>query len=169
MDEQQAARSPSDLSPALQRLVEQFGQDVLETHSFRGDDTAVIARERLLEVCLFLRDDESCRCDVLIDITAVDYPDRTPRFEVVYHFLSLRFLQRVRIKVKVADGGEVESLSSHWGCANWLEREVWDMFGIRFRNHPALRRILMYDAFEGHPLRKDYPIRKRQPLIGPRN
>jgi NADH-quinone oxidoreductase subunit C len=106
----------------------------------------------------------------LVDITAVDYAVRKPRFTLVYHLLSLPFNRRLRLKVSVEDGDPVlDSLTPWWGSANWLEREVWDMFGIRFRGHPDLKRILMYEEFEGHPLRKDYPIHKRQPLIGPKN
>jgi NADH-quinone oxidoreductase subunit C len=105
-----------------------------------------------------------------VDITAVDHLGRKPRFDVIYHLLSVPSKRRLRIKVQVEDGeSTVDSLTSLWGDANWLEREVWDMFGIRFSGHPDLRRILLYEEFQGHPLRKDYPIRKRQPLIGPKN
>ncbi len=89
---------------------------------------------------------------------------------MVYHFYSLPRRARLRVKLPVSeDQPEVDSLTSLWKSANWYEREVWDMFGIRFRGHPNLKRILMYEGFEGHPLRKDYPIKKRQPLIGPMN
>ena len=97
-------------------------------------------------------------------------PPASGRFVVVYHFFSLELKHRLRVEVPVEEeDAEVDSLTSLWGGANWLEREVWDMFGIRFRGHPNLKRILMYDEFEGHPLRKDYPVKKRQPLIGPNN
>jgi NADH-quinone oxidoreductase subunit C len=96
-------------------------------------------------------------------------PDQS-RFTVVYHFLSTRHKHRLRLVIPVDEcDAEVDSVASLWPCANWLEREVWDMFGIRFRGHPDLKRILMYDGFEGHPLRKDYPVKKRQPLIEPGN
>ena len=92
------------------------------------------------------------------------------RFTVVYHFYSMKHKHRLRLVVPVEEAAaEVDSLTSVWPGANWLEREVWDMFGIRFRGHPDLKRILMYEGFEGHPLRKDYPVKRRQPLIGPRN
>lgn len=109
---------------------------------------------------------------------APEIPDRDPwpgppgqaRFVVVYHFFSLPLKHRLRVEVPVNDAdAEIDSLSSLWAAANWLEREVWDMFGIRFRGHPNLKRILMYEEFVGHPLRKDYPVNKRQPLIGPIN
>ncbi len=96
-------------------------------------------------------------------------PDQS-RFTVVYHFFSIAHKHRLRLVVPVDEAdAEVDSLTSLWPGANWLEREVWDMFGIRFRGHPDLKRILMYEGFEGHPLRKDYPVKKRQPLIGPIN
>jgi NADH-quinone oxidoreductase subunit C len=96
-------------------------------------------------------------------------PDQS-RFAVVYHFFSVAHKHRLRLVVPVEEAAaEVDSLTSLWPGANWLEREVWDMFGIRFRGHPNLKRILMYEQFVGHPLRKDYPVNKRQPLIGPVN
>ncbi len=92
------------------------------------------------------------------------------RFAVVYHFYSVTHKHRLRVVVPLEEGdAELDSLTSLWAGANWLEREVWDMFGIRFQGHPDLKRILMYESFEGHPLRKDYPVNKRQPLIGPVN
>ncbi len=97
-------------------------------------------------------------------------PDKA-RFVVVYHFYSMAKKHRLRLQILIEDetSPEVDSLTSLWPGANWLEREVWDMFGIGFRGHPDLKRILMYEEFEGHPLRKDYPVSKRQPLIGPVN
>ena len=97
-------------------------------------------------------------------------PATRARFEAVYHFFSLPLKHRIRIKVPVEEQGmQVDSLTSLWAGADWFEREIWDMFGIRFRGHPNLKRILMYEGFGGHPLRKDYPVNKRQPLIGPVN
>jgi NADH-quinone oxidoreductase subunit C len=97
-------------------------------------------------------------------------PPGAARFAVVYHFLSLNHKHRLRLVVPLEEpAAEVDSLTELWPAANWLEREVWDMFGIRFLGHPDLKRILMYEGFEGYPLRKDYPVRKRQPLIGPIN
>ena len=107
-----------------------------------------------------------------------EIPDEDPwpgipagaRFVVVYHLFSLPLKHRLRVEVPLQEADlEVDSLSSLWNGADWLEREVWDMFGIRFRGHPNLKRILLYDAFVGHPLRKDYPVNRRQPLIGPVN
>ena len=142
----------------------------METLLPQGDATAVVRADCLVKVVEFLRNDPRLQFNVLVDITAVDYKERKPRFDVVYHFASLPLQRRLRLKVPIEDGAAaLESLTPLWGSANWLEREVWDMFGIRFAGHPDLKRILMYEGFEGHPLRKDYPIQKRQPLIGPKN
>ena len=158
----------------LARLRERAGNGVLETHDFRGDSTAVVTRESILDLLTFCRDDAALEFDLLVDITAVDnlkFPGREdgPRFEVVYHLYSTVQNHRVRLKVRVEeDDAHVPTASPLWPIANWLEREVWDMFGVRFDGHPDLRRLLLYEEFVGHPLRKDYPIERRQPLIGPK-
>ena len=153
----------------LRLLRENCADAVLDTLLPQGDPTAIVRPEFLLKVIDFLKNDARLQFNVLIDITALDYPERNPRFDLVYHFLSLPFNRRLRLKAPVG-GAEpaVDSLTPWWGSANWLEREVWDMFGIRFTGHPDLKRILMYEEFQGHPLRKDYPIDKRQPRIGPK-
>lgn len=153
----------------LELLRENLPDAVLETSLPQGDATAVVRPEALLRVMEFLKGDPRLGFNVLIDITAVDRIGRTPRFDVVYHLLSLACNRRLRVKVFIGEEDAVASLCGLWGSANWLEREVWDMFGIRFTGHPDLKRILLYEEFQGHPLRKDYPIRKRQPLIGPKN
>jgi len=155
---------------AIQLLKQECPDGVLDTLMPQGDATALIRPEYLTTVIDLLKNDSRLLFDVLVDITAVDYSKRKPRFDVVYHLMSLQFDRRIRLKVAVDEGEPVlETLTPFWGAANWLEREVWDMFGIRFKEHPDLKRILMYDEFEGHPLRKDYPLRKRQPRIGPKN
>ena len=181
-----------------------FPQWVIATHQYRGDETLLIKREGLLEVCRFLRDDPRTAFNFLMDLTCVDYltfgkrlesmpttvtPSPLPyfmkpkpvaetwqrsgdgaRLEVVYHLYSHTHTRRLRVKVPVgAADAVVDSVTGLWKAADWFEREVWDMFGIRFTGHPNLKRILMYEPFDGHPLRKDYPVRKRQPLIGPIN
>lgn len=157
-----------DYSQPVRKLIEHFGDAILNTHAHFGQETVTVAKSKLLEAARFLKDDPELGFNVLMDLTAVDYFKRKPRFEVVYHFLSLPSRRRLRLKVPVGEPEpEVETVSGLWPNANWYEREVWDMYGIRFANHPDLRRILMYPEFEGHPLRKDYPINKRQPLIGP--
>ncbi len=161
----------------LEKVQEKFGSQIMETHAFRGDQTIVIAPDLLLSIAQFLKDTPELDFDFLMDLTAVDYLffaggkiQKKFRFEVVYHFYSLKYNHRLRVKV-VVDEKEpcVNSLCGLWPSANWYEREVWDMYGIRFENHPNLKRILMYEEFEGHALRKDYPFNKRQPLIGPQN
>lgn len=157
-------------SAALRRLIEAYPEAVHATHAYRGDATALVDRARLVELLRFLRDEEELAFDMLMDVTAVDYLGEEPRFEVVYHLFSTSHLHRVRIKARVpAEPAVVDSVLSLWPAANWMEREVWDLYGIRFRGHPDLRRILLYEEFQGHPLRKDYPKEKRQPLIGPNN
>jgi NADH-quinone oxidoreductase subunit C len=158
----------------LERLRSAFGPRVLETHDARGDHTAVVERGAILDVLRLCREAPDLRFEVLMDLTAVDYlkyPDREfgPRFEVVYHLYSLAHNHRLRLKVPVEEGAAVPSAVALWPIADWFEREVWDMFGVRFEGHPDLRRLLMYEEFQGHPLRKDYPVNRRQPLIGPRN
>jgi len=155
-----------------QTLKERWPQDVVEIHDFRGDETAVVKREALIPTARFLKQDPAFQMNILMDLTAVDGLGMKwqPRFEVVYHFYSLAQNHRLRIKVRVEENDAVvPSLTELWPVADWFEREVWDMFGIRFEGHPNLKRILMYEEFNGHPLRKDYPYNKRQPLIGPKN
>ena len=134
----------------------------------------IVKREKLFQVMQCLKGDSEFDFNILMDLTAVDYltfgEAGRPRFEVVYHLYSLSKNHRVRVKVPVEEKDpSVASLTTLWAAADWYEREVWDMFGIRFENHPNLKRILMYEEFTGHPLRKDYPVNKRQPLIGPKN
>ena len=157
-------------SPALRRLNEALPGAVLETHAHVGDATACIDPERVVEVARLLRDDPELEFEMLTDVTAVDYLGQEPRFEMVYHFYSVAGNRRLRVKARVPEEpAEIDSLVEVYASAGWMEREVWDLYGIRFRGHPDLRRILLYDGFEGHPLRKDYPKEKRQPLVGPRN
>ena len=159
----------------LQRVQEQFSQEIIEIHAFRGDETIVIRPGALRAVAKFLKETAELDFNFLMDVTAVDYLFFTGgriqkefRFEVVYHFFSLKHNHRILVKVPVDEKNpEGDTLCDLWASANWYEREVWDMFGIRFNGHPNLKRILMYEEFQGHPLRKDYPFDKRQPLIGP--
>ncbi|HTO12800.1 MAG TPA: NADH-quinone oxidoreductase subunit C [Candidatus Binatia bacterium] len=158
----------------LQRLRDRFGGAVVASHEHRGDATVVVERAALLDALRFCRDEPGLDFDVLMDLTAVDYsryPGREdgPRFEVVYHLYSIARNHRVRVKTRVdEDDAAVPTAVDLWPIANWFEREVWDMFGVRFTGHPDLRRLLLYEEFVGHPLRKDYPINRRQPLIGPK-
>jgi len=157
-------------SPALRRLLAEKPAAVLETHAYLGDATALVDRTQLVDVLRLLRDDRELDFDMLMDVTAVDHLPRTPRFEVVYHLYSLSANHRLRVKVTVPeDDPRVATAVELYASANWMEREVWDLYGIRFDGHPDLRRLLLYEEFEGHPLRKDYPKERRQPLVGPRN
>ena len=157
-------------SPLLRRLIDELPQALQETHAQHGDATALVSRAHLLEVLRFARDDSQLDFEMLTDLCAVDYLPRTPRFEGVYHLYSVSQNHRLRLKVQLSE--ESPSLASAvalYASADWMEREVWDLYGIRFEGHPDLRRILLYDEFEGHPLRKDYPKERRQPLVGPGN
>jgi NADH-quinone oxidoreductase subunit C len=156
--------------PLLPRLLEIFGADVLSSHAQAGDETIVVARERWVDVHRRLRDLPELAFDFLIDETAVDYLGEEPRFEVVTHLYSSSHRRRLRVKTRVPENdAAIDSLTPLWNAANWLEREAWDMYGLRFAGHPDLRRILLYPEFVGHPLRKDYPIDKRQPIIPERD
>jgi len=157
-------------SPALRLLLARAPDAVQGTHAQLGDATAVVAAERVPELLQLLRDDPELCFEMLVDVTCVDHLGEEPRFEVVYHLYSVEKNHRVRLKVRVPEAAaEVPSAVSCYPAADWMEREVFDLYGVRFRGHPDLRRILLYDGFEGHPLRKDYPKEKRQPLVGPRN
>ena len=159
-----------DASVTLKKLTERFGDSIIETHSYRGDDTAIVKKEDIVEICTFLRDDKGLLYNFMMDLTAVDYLGREPRFEVVYHLYSLKYNRRVRIKAGVPESDcSIDSIVPVWIAANWFEREAFDLYGITFKGHPDLRRLLLYEGFQGHPLRKDYPIKKRQPMIGPTN
>lgn len=155
----------------LELLAERFPDALIETHSQLGDDTAVVAPSAWREVARFLREDPRIGMNMFTDLTAVDYLPRgdSPRFEVVCHLRSLEKGHRVRIKARVGEedgsGAELDSLVPIWKGAGWFERETFDMFGIVFKGHPDLRRILMYPEFEGHPLRKDYDASRCQPLV----
>jgi len=154
----------------LDKISRQFPRSVIETHTWRGDATAIVRREDILAICTFLRDDPELAYNFMMDLTAVDYLGKAPRFEVVYHLYSLSKNQRVRIKAQVPEADcAIDSIVSVWIAADWFEREVFDLYGIVFKGHPNLKRILLYEGFEGHPLRKDYPVKQRQPLIGPLN
>jgi len=121
-----------------------------------------VQADQLVPTCRALRETPSLGFAVLIEVTAVDYLPRQPRFEVVYHLLSITHRRRLRLKVRVADGQSVPTVQSVWPGSGWPEREVWDMFGIVFDDHGDLRRLLMPEDWEGHPARKDYPVQIRK-------
>ncbi len=152
---------PQDLANSIvvSKLRAWDGHAIADTIVFRNELTLVIPRERLQAVAEFLRDDAELRFNLLSDITATDRFPIEPRFDLNYQLLSLDRRERLRLKVHLAGNDPVAaSVVSVWPGANWHEREVWDLFGIRFEGHPDLTRILMPDDWEGHPLRKDYPV-----------
>jgi NADH-quinone oxidoreductase subunit C len=143
--------SPEETAEALQAT---FGDAIQDVVSFRNEVTALVDRSRIVDVCTFCRDE--LQYDYLSDVTACDWFDRFPRFDVVYHITSMQHWNRFRLKVQVNDGETVPTVIPVWPAANWGEREVWDLFGIEFEGHPDLRRFLLPDGWVGHPLRKDY-------------
>ena len=160
--------TPPETGELTTLLKQEFPDDVTDFHAHRDDETVVIKRDALEAVCRFLRDDTRCSFEIMMDLTAVDRLEmnESPRFEMVYHFKSLTHARRLRLKVRLTeDDCKIASIHHLWKAVDWYERECFDMFGIVFEGHPGLRRILMYDEFEGHPLRKDYPIDKQQPLM----
>ncbi len=151
-------------NPSVATLRARFGAAVVRAAVVHGATIVHLARERAHEVLAWLRDDPGERYDYLADVTAVEYRDRERPLEVVYQLRSIPRNAELRIKIELDRAGalEVDSVVDLWQGANWLEREVWDMFGIRFAGHPDLRRILMWETYdEGHPLRKDFPLRGR--------
>jgi NADH-quinone oxidoreductase subunit C len=150
---------PDTLPPAFIPAVQRALPGAVEHVSyFVGDWTLIIGRDRLIEVATWLRDDPAARFDFCSDVTASDWPSRPERFDVIYCLYSINLRHRVRVKVRAAESDPVASVTSVWPAANWLEREVFDMFGVRFTGHPDLRRILMPDEWQGYPQRKDYPL-----------
>ena len=135
-----------------------LGHKVLDRRIAVGELTLTVPADEIIEVLTFLRDDARCRFEVLIDICGVDWPQRANRFDVVYHLLSPRLNQRVRVKVHADDETPVPSAIPVYPAANWYEREAFDMYGILFSGHPDLRRLLTDYGFQGYPLRKDFPL-----------
>jgi NADH-quinone oxidoreductase subunit C len=168
------------MSDLLERVRALLGDAVEAAEVAFGDAVVLVARERVVDVLRALRDDTELRFNFLMDLTAVDYLGQAPRFEVVYHLASVdveprgtepsRLLRRLRVKARVPEVPcEISSVTGVYASADWMEREAWDLYGVRFTGHPDLKRVLLYEQFEGHPLRKDYPKERRQPLVGPRN
>ena len=151
----------------LDRLKDRFAAgEILETGSQHGNEWARLRRDAWRAACEFLRDDPTTKLDMFTDLTCVDRFGHEPRFDVVLHLYSLEKKHRVRLYGGVPEEDPlIDTVVPLWPGANWFEREAYDLYGVRFRGHPDLRRILMYPEFVGHPLRKDYPKEKRQPLV----
>jgi NADH-quinone oxidoreductase subunit C len=152
---------------AVVKLRGKFEASILDVKEFRGEVTVTVKKEDIVEICRFLKAELSY--NLLTDVTAVDYLGREPRFMMVYNLYSIPNKDRLRIKAPVAEAdSSIDTVTTVWQTANWLEREAYDLFGITFTNHPDLRRILMTDDWVGHPLRKDYPLQgpDREPYKG---
>lgn len=145
-------------SVPLELLKEKFPDAIEEVAYFSGEVTARIRKDRLIEVCRFLKDERRSQLDLLSDLSALDFPKEALRFEINYHLYSVAHRHRIRIKIRIADGESVPTVSEVWATANWHEREAFDLFGIAFSGHPDLTRILLPDDWKGHPLRKEYPL-----------
>lgn len=156
----------------LEKIQAKFPSEILETHQERNELAVVIRKDRVYDFLKFLKEDPELDFDLLMDVCGADYLNLKtgsgPRFEVVYHLYSINKNHRLRVRVKVPeDDMKLASVTSLWEAANWSEREAYDMFGFVFEGHPHLKRLLVFEGFEGHPLRKDYPIGKRQKIPTP--
>ena len=149
------------LSPLVDELEKRFPGTFSDALIFRNQPSMIVAKESLIAVSEYLKSQEGGAYVFLTDETAVDYPKRPKRFEIIYQLYSFKLNHRLRLKVLAAEGEKVPSVARLWPTANWLEREVYDMFGIEYEGHPDLRRILLPDEWTGHPLRKDYDILKQ--------
>ena len=154
----QTVTSSDELRAACAHIAQALPGDVTSAEIVRGELIAHVARASIVKVATFLRDDAVCQFTQLIDICGVDYPERAERFAVVYHLLSMKKNTRIRLKVAAGEDTPVASLTGVFPCADWFEREVWDMYGAYFSGHPDLRRILTDYGFDGHPQRKDFPL-----------
>lgn len=148
--------------PVIDGIKARFGDAIEDAVELLGDQILRVQRDAAHELLRFLRDDEATRFDFLTDLTAVHRPEKTPPFEIVYHLYSFARNVRLRVKTEVGDGEAVQSVVELWSAANWMEREVWDLFGVRFNNHPDMRRLLLPADWEGHPLRKEHALEYRE-------
>jgi len=150
------------MNPALDDLgahvASSMTSSILAQHTHFGELTLTVAAEQVHSVVMFLRDDARCQFTTLIDVCGADYPEREKRFDVVYHLLSMQLNHRIRLKAETDAETAVPSIADIFPCADWFEREAFDMYGIVFANHPDLRRLLTDYGFQGHPLRKDFPL-----------
>jgi NADH-quinone oxidoreductase subunit C len=143
----------------LNQIKTRFPGAVLEESEFRGENRITVKKESFPGLMQYLHDDGQLKYDLLIDVVGIDYFPGRPRFEVIYILFCMTDFRRLIVKIKVEEGEDVPSVTNIWKTANWPEREVYDLLGISFSGHPDLRRILTWDGFEGHPLRKDFPLK----------
>ena len=148
----------AEINFTVKRLKEKFLNSILELTTFRGEVTVTVSKGKIFEICKFLHSDSDLQYHLLTDLCGLDFFPRTPRFGVVYLLYSMKSNQRLRLKTSVGETESIPSVESIWRIANWYEREVYDLFGVAFDNHPDLRRIMLWDGYEGHPLRKDFPV-----------
>ena len=146
-----------EINFTVRKLKEKFLNSNLGVATFRGEVTVTVSKEDIFEICKFLHSDPDLQFQLLTDLCGLDFFPQTPRFGIVYLLCSLKNGQRLRLKTRVGEEESIRSVESIWKVANWYEREAYDLFGIRFQNHPDLRRILLWDGYDGYPLRKDYP------------
>jgi NADH-quinone oxidoreductase subunit C len=145
--------------PLVKSLQEKFGTAILEANEINSQKVLTVEKNKLYEILSYLRNEANPNFNMLTDLTAVHWPERTDKpFEIVYQIYALNEKYRLRIKVNLAEEETVKTVTGLWGAANWLEREVYDLFGVRFDEHPDLRRILLPNGWSGHPLRKEYPL-----------
>lgn len=143
---------------SVKKLREKFPASIPKVSTFRDEVTIEVAKKDLFEVCRFLYTDPELEYQYLTDLCGLDLHPQAPRFAVVYHLYSFKRNDRLRLKARLEENESIASVESIWKVANWFEREAYDLLGIRFENHPDLRRLLLWEGFEGHPLRKDYPV-----------
>ncbi len=148
----------TEINFTVKKLKEKFVNSNIEVATFRGEVTVTVPKKQIFEICKFLHSDPDLEYHLLTDLCGLDFFPETPRFGVAYLLFSPKGNQRLRVKTRVGEMESLASVESIWKVADWYEREAYDLFGIRFENHPGLRRILLWDGFEGHPLRKDYPV-----------
>lgn len=159
--------APEPPRETVERLKERFPEAVLDVAEFRGETTVVVATDAIVEIGRFLKDDPDSAFDMLTVVTGIHYLDREYDFEVLYHLYSLPKNHRLRLKVRLREGGTVPSVVPVWRGAGWMEREAYDLVGIRFRGHPDLRRIIMPEDYDGHPLRRDFDVEGGPAAIRP--
>jgi NADH-quinone oxidoreductase subunit C len=148
----------AEINLAVRKLKEKFPVSISDVKIFRDEVNITVQKKDIFEICKLLHSDPDLQYHMLTDLCGVDLFPENPRFEVVYHLNSIKNNQRLRLKAKVGEKESISSVESIWKVANWYEREAYDLFGIPFENHPDLRRIMLWDGYEGHPLRKDFPV-----------